>query len=59
MNGAREDGAQAKKGLPRAGERTLEDTGPADRPRRSGSQWVSPLMIAVRTRWEVTTSLTP
>ena len=59
VNGARANGAQAKKGPPRASERMLEDTGPADRPPHAWIQWVSPQTIAVRTRWDVTTSLIP
>ena len=42
MHGAKERGARTKQGPPRAGERTLRNTSPADRPRLSGNWWVSP-----------------
>ena len=42
MHGAKERGARTKLGPPRAGERTLRNTSPADRPRLSGNWWVSP-----------------
>ena len=44
MHGAKERGARTKLGPPRAGERTLRNTSPADRPRLSGNWRVSPLM---------------
>ena len=42
MHGAKERGTWTKLGPPRAGERTLRNTGLADRPRLSGNWWVSP-----------------
>ena len=50
MHGAKKRGARTKQGPPRAGERTLRNTSPADRPRLSGNWWVSPLTVDARTR---------
>ena len=50
MHGAKERGARTKLGPPRACERMLRDTSPADRPRLSGNWWVSPSTVDARTR---------